>query len=102
MTDEVREQKREDRPYRSSDESGDSRPPRRNSRFKKKVCRFCMDKASEQGLDYKRIDILERFITNRGKILPRRISGNCGQHQRGLAREIKKARSIGMLPYKIL
>jgi len=102
MTDtEVKEQNRDDRSSRSSDD-GDGKFQKRNPRFKKKVCRFCIDKSAEEGLNYKRIDILERFITNRGKILPRRISGTCGQHQRAVAREIKKARSIGLLPFKIL
>jgi len=53
-------------------------------------------------LNYKRVDILERFITNRGKILPRRITGTSAKWQRILVREIKKARAAGLLPYKVL
>jgi small subunit ribosomal protein S18 len=61
-----------------------------------------VDKDMEAGLDYKRTEILERFITNRGKIIPRRITGTCAKHQRVLAREIRKSRSIGLLPFKVL
>lgn len=69
----------------------------RLSRFKKKVCRFCHDKSYV--IDYKRSDILENFITDRGKILPRRITGTCAKHQRDVAREIKRARIIALLPF---
>jgi len=72
-------------------------PPQRLPRFKKKVCRFCHNK--DMVIDYKRIDILERFITDRGKILPRRITGTCSKHQRALATEIKRARMIALLPF---
>jgi small subunit ribosomal protein S18 len=71
--------------------------PQRMPRFKKKMCRFCHDKAAP--IDYKRTDILENFITDRGKILPRRITGTCAKHQRDIAREIKKARIIALLPF---
>jgi small subunit ribosomal protein S18 len=71
--------------------------PQRMPRFKKKMCRFCHDKAA--AIDYKRTDILENFITDRGKILPRRITGTCAKHQRDIAREIKKARIIALLPF---
>ena len=64
--------------------------------FRKKVCRFCANKAK---IDYKDADGLRRFTTERGKILPRRITGTCAKHQRELAREIKRARSICLLPY---
>jgi len=69
----------------------------RFSRFKKKICRFCHDKSYT--IDYKRSDILENFITDRGKILPRRITGTCAKHQRDVAREIKRARTIALLPF---
>ena len=69
----------------------------RLSRFKKKICRFCHDKS--YAIDYKRSDILENFITDRGKILPRRITGTCAKHQRDVAKEIKKARIIALLPF---
>lgn len=64
--------------------------------FRKKVCRFCAQKAK---IDYKDADGLRRFTTERGKILPRRITGTCAKHQRELAREIKRARAICLLPF---
>jgi len=64
--------------------------------FKKKVCKFCIQKLK---IDYKDADTLRRFITERGKILPRRITGTCAKHQRGLALAIKRARMIALLPF---
>jgi small subunit ribosomal protein S18 len=64
--------------------------------FKKKVCKFCNQKLK---IDYKDADILRRFITERGKILPRRITGTCAKHQRALALAIKRARMIALLPF---
>lgn len=72
-------------------------PAQRVPRFKKKICRFCHNK--DLTIDYKKIDVLERFITDRGKILPRRITGTCAKHQRALAQEIKRARMIALLPF---
>jgi small subunit ribosomal protein S18 len=72
-------------------------PSQKLPRFKKKVCRFCHNK--DMVIDYKRVDTLERFVTDRGKILPRRITGTCAKHQRALAREIKRARMIALLPF---
>jgi small subunit ribosomal protein S18 len=64
--------------------------------FKKKVCKFCVQKLK---INYKESDVLRRFITERGKILPRRITGTCAKHQRALALAIKQARSIALLPF---
>ena len=64
--------------------------------FKKKVCKFCLQKLK---IDYKDADTLRRFITERGKILPRRITGTCAKHQRSLALAIKRARTIALLPF---
>ena len=64
--------------------------------FKKKICKFCAQKLK---IDYKESDTLRRFITERGKILPRRITGTCAKHQRALAMAIKQARSIALLPF---
>jgi len=64
--------------------------------YKKKICKFCAQKLK---IDYKEADTLRRFITERGKILPRRITGTCAKHQRALALAIKQARSIALLPY---
>ncbi|MCJ7656325.1 MAG: 30S ribosomal protein S18 [Candidatus Atribacteria bacterium] len=65
-------------------------------RPQRKVCLFCKDKISA---DYKEIDLLRKFITEQGKMLPRRATGNCARHQRTLAIAIKRAREIGLLPY---
>jgi len=64
---------------------------------KRKVCTFCADKA--QVIDYKNPEKLLHFITDRGKIAPRRKSGTCARHQRLLAREIKRARHLALLPH---
>jgi small subunit ribosomal protein S18 len=64
--------------------------------FKKKVCKFCVQKIK---IDYKDADTLRRFITERGKILPRRITGTCAKHQRALSLSIKRARIIALLPF---
>lgn len=70
---------------------------RERRKGKKKVCGFCMDKV--EYIDYKQSEKLRRFITERGKILPRRISGNCARHQRQLTTAIKRARQMALLPY---
>ena len=72
---------------------------RRGRRPRKKVCSFCVDKANS--IDYKEFNKLSRFMTERGKILPRRISGNCARHQRMLTRAINRARNIALLPYTV-
>lgn len=77
------------------------RPPKKQNKYKKKVCRFTADPELAKQIDYKNIELLERFITNRGKIIPRRITGTSAKYQRILAREIRKARSIGLLPFKV-
>jgi small subunit ribosomal protein S18 len=64
--------------------------------FRKKVCRFCANKAK---IDYKDADALRRYMTERGKILPRRITGTCAKHQREVAKAIKRARTISLLPF---
>ncbi len=74
--------------------------PRRGKRNfvrKKKVCRFCVDKADF--IDYKRAEILAPFIQERGKILPRRMTGTCARHQRWLTVAIKRAQNIALLPF---
>lgn len=75
---------------------------RRNTRqrrtyFRRKVCKLCARKIKT--VDYKDADLLRRFVTDRGKILPRRITGTCAKHQRMLARAIKRARMIALLPF---
>ena len=69
----------------------------RSRRPRKKVCSFCVDKVEQ--IDYKDVAKLRRYITERGKILPRRISGNCANHQRQVTVAIKRARNIALLPF---
>jgi small subunit ribosomal protein S18 len=69
----------------------------RGRRPKRKNCLFCVDKVKE--IDFKDGLRLRRFVTDRGKILPRRVSGNCANHQRLLAVAIKRARELALLPY---
>ncbi|WP_072003558.1 30S ribosomal protein S18 [Mitsuokella jalaludinii] len=69
----------------------------RGRRPRRKVCSFCVDKVDH--IDYKDVAKLRRFVTERGKILPRRISGNCAKHQRQVTVAIKRARSIALLPF---
>lgn len=65
--------------------------------FRKRICKFCVEKVKD--IDYKDIQKLSKFVTERGKIVPSRISGNCAKHQRQLARAIKKARIVAFLPF---
>ena len=69
----------------------------RKFRPRKKICSFCEDKSSH--IDYKDVNKLKNYITERGKILPRRISGNCSKHQRELTIAIKRSRQVALLPY---
>ena len=71
--------------------------PMKNRRMKKKVCMFCVDKVEK--IDYKDTGKIKRYISERGKIVPRRISGNCAKHQRQLTEAIKRARHIALLPF---
>jgi small subunit ribosomal protein S18 len=66
-------------------------------RTKKKVCGFCMDKV--ESINYKDLNKLRKYITERGKIMPRRISGVCAVHQRQVTIAIKRARHVALLPY---
>jgi small subunit ribosomal protein S18 len=70
--------------------------PRRRGR-RRKVCNFCAEKVSY--IDYKDITRLRKYVTERGKILPRRVTGTCATHQRALTKAIKRARMIALLPY---
>lgn len=65
----------------------------------RKSCNFCANGVTK--VDYKELNILQKYITDRGKILPRRISGNCAKHQRSLTKAIKRARNLALLPFKI-
>lgn len=66
---------------------------------RKKYCKFCAEKKEP---NYKDIETLKEFISERGKIIPKRISGTCAKHQRSLAVEIKKARQLALIPYVIV
>jgi small subunit ribosomal protein S18 len=70
---------------------------KRKTFHRRKVCRFCAD--SSIVIDYKDLKTLRYFTTERGKIIPRRISGNCAKHQRMLTKEVKRARENALLPY---
>ena len=64
---------------------------------KKKVCRFCVEKVDF--IDYKKVEMLQPFVQERGKILPRRMTGTCSKHQRWLGVAVKRARNIALLPF---
>lgn len=82
-----------EREYRERSE----RPGRNNMKKRRKVCSFCVDKADS--IDYKDVPKLRRYLSERGKILPRRMTGTCAAHQRQLTEAIKRARHIALLPY---
>jgi small subunit ribosomal protein S18 len=89
-------------PARSSSDSRGDRgagrgPNKRRFQVRKKVCRFCVDKTPF--IDYKDIRTLRFFVTERGKILPRRISGNCARHQREVTVAVQRCRNIALLPF---
>lgn len=70
---------------------------RRTGRRKKRVCAFCAEKSNT--IDYKDVPKLRKYISERGKILPRRVSGNCAKHQRKMTVAIKRARHVALIPY---
>ncbi|MCR5154697.1 MAG: 30S ribosomal protein S18 [Lachnospiraceae bacterium] len=80
-------------------ERTDAPMKRRVVRRRKKVCVFCAEKSTE--IDYKDVAKLKRFVSERGKILPRRITGTCAKHQRALTTAIKRARHIALMPYSV-
>ena len=70
---------------------------RRGGMRRKKVCQFCADKT--ESIDYKDVEKLKKYVTERGKILPKRITGTCAVHQREVTKAIKRARIVALLPY---
>ena len=70
---------------------------RRGGMRRKKVCQFCADK--NKSIDYKDVETLSKYVTERGKILPRRVTGTCSIHQREVTKAIKKARVVALMPY---
>ena len=83
-----------DRPERSERPDRNGRPQRRG---RKKVCSFCVDRVDH--IDYKDINKLRKYISERSKIIPRRVTGTCAEHQRELTTAIKRARHLALLPY---
>ena len=73
------------------------RNDRRNRKSRKKVCAFCMDKI--ENIDYKDVPRLKRYLSDRAKISPRRVTGTCARHQRQLTVAVKRARHLAFLPY---
>lgn len=82
---------------KSEDKDGDDRMGRRGGFGRKKVCRFCAD--TDFALDYKDVRMMQSFISEHGKIVPRRISGNCAHHQRKLTSAVKRARNLALVGY---
>ena len=80
------------------DNKRDNKEERPLRKRRKKVCIFCADKFMP---DYKKIDLMKRFVNDRGKILTMRSSGCCASHQRAVAKEIKRARHLGFLPFTV-
>ena len=84
-------------PARGRGRGRNTKKRKRRVYHRRKVCRFCADKNLD--IDYKEPKTLRNFTTERGKIIPRRISGTCAKHQRKLTLAIKRARTIALLPY---
>ena len=97
MSDFDKKEDMKDRQQSHEQHEGGGGGDKRKLYLKRKICRFCSDKNLE--IDYKRSDILRKFVTEGGKIIPRRMSGNCARHQRLVAHAIKRARAISLLPY---
>ena len=80
-------------------ERSDAPMKRRGGRRRNKVCVYCADKNAV--IDYKDVNKLKRYVSERGKILPRRMTGTCARHQRALTTAIKRARNIALMPYTV-
>ena len=70
---------------------------KRRGRRKKRVCQFCVDKVTT--IDYKELTKLRKYVSERGKILPRRVTGNCAKHQRAMTMNVKRARHMALMVY---
>ena len=88
-------------PYNKNEKGDKSETPmkRRPIRRRKKVCVFCGNNST--GIDYKDANTLKRYVSERGKILPRRVTGTCAKHQRALTVAVKRARHIALMPYTV-
>lgn len=89
--------KKGNRKFNNRNNNNDDDTMPRQRRIKKKVCAFCADK--NLVIDYKDADKLRKYVSEKGKILPRRVTGLCAKHQREVTLAIKRARHIGLLPY---
>ncbi len=85
-------------PYNRNNNEHSDRPRRGGMRRRKKVCVFC---GKDNEIDYKDVVKLKKFISERGKILPRRVTGTCAAHQRALTVAVKRARHLALLPYVV-
>ena len=85
--------------YNRTDRDGAPMRRRPNIRRRKKVCIFCGKEAPE--ISYKNVETLKKYVSERGKILPRRITGTCARHQRAVTTAIKRARHIALMPYTV-
>lgn len=99
MSDEMRESRREGGRDNSRGAMDDDKKGKPQTRFRRKSCRFCENK--ELTIDYKKVDVLVRLVSNKGKILPRRLTGTCAKHQRLVATAIKKSRMAGFMPFSV-
>ena len=81
------------------EDRGDAPRRRTNVRRRKKVCVFCGENA--QQIDYKDAALLKKYVSERGKILPRRITGTCAKHQRAITVAVKRARHVAIMPYTV-
>jgi len=89
---------REDRGDRGG-RGGDGRDDKKRPVGRRKMCKFCGDETIK--IDYKDAGLLKYFITDRGKLVPRRISGNCAKHQREISTAVNRARMIAMMPFAV-
>ncbi len=85
------------KPREREDSRGRGNGSDRRRPFRRKVCKFCLDRVGK--IDYKDTARLSKFTSERGKILPRRVSGTCARHQRQLAKSVKRARVISLMPF---
>ncbi len=88
---------------RGSKQDGPGGPEGRGLRrsHRKKVCIFCVEKGRPERVDYKDVEFVRRFISDRGRILPRNHTGCCAEHQRIVAQAVKRSRQIGLIPFVI-
>ncbi len=78
-------------------EGRENRPKKSFGMHRKKVCQFCAEKIDY--IDFKDVELLKKYVTERGKILPRRITGTCTMHQREITKAIKRARTVALMPF---